>query len=152
MFQKQRGLNKYIRAKSLRDLGVKLIYDIPPIEEASSIQKRIIRLYNKAIDEYTLGDLRFMIGQELGLDYLVDIAFNHLKENVFLDSEYYEGDLLSNILQLPPEFWETHPTEKNTLLGLLNTNSDTIQEQDLSLDTNRKIKRLAKDFIEKYSE
>ena len=152
MFPKQKGLNKYIRAKSLRDLGVKQIYNIPPLEEASSIQQRIIKLYNTVIEEYSLGDIRFMIGQNLGIDFLINIAFDHLKENIFLDSEYYEGDLLSIILRIPSEFWKMHPTEKDKFLEILSTNYNIIIDQDLSLETNRKIKKLAKEFIEKYSD
>lgn len=133
--------------RSLRDLEANQIYNIPLLEEASSIQRRIVKLYNTIIDDFSLGDIRFMIGQEIGLDYLVNIGLEHLKEDIFLETEYYEGDLLSIILQLPSDFWETHPTEKDKLLELLNINYNTSLEQDLS----RKIKKMADNFVEKYS-
>lgn len=41
--------------RSLRDLGVKQIYDIPPLDEASSIQRRIVELYTTVIGEYIFG-------------------------------------------------------------------------------------------------
>ncbi|HEX2532373.1 MAG TPA: contact-dependent growth inhibition system immunity protein, partial [Chitinophagaceae bacterium] len=47
--------------------------EIPVQGQASSIQLRSYQLYAKRIGDYSTDDLRFMIGQEIGLDILVPI-------------------------------------------------------------------------------
>ncbi len=144
-------MNKNLRDKSLRDLGVKWNYDIPNLTDSSPIQLRSYKLYNKKIDAFTLEDIRFMIGQEIGVNYLVNIALDYLKDDIYIETEYYEGDLLNIILLLPPEFWEAHLIEKEKLIDLLQVNHDNISKLDLSIDVNRKIKQNINEFIKKHT-
>lgn len=50
-----------------------------------------------------------MIGQQIGLEYLVPLALEQLARQPWLDSEYYEGDLLCVLLRVPLSFWQLHP-------------------------------------------
>ncbi|RYU94268.1 contact-dependent growth inhibition system immunity protein [Emticicia agri] len=52
-----------------------------------------------------LKDLRFMIGQKTGLAYLVPMAIQVLQENIFAEGDFYEGDLLQNVLSIDKVFW-----------------------------------------------
>ncbi|MFV0529991.1 MAG: contact-dependent growth inhibition system immunity protein [Flavobacteriales bacterium] len=94
--------------KSLKKLGVKWEFDIPSEGNSTPIQLRSYSLYQKQLSQYKLDDIRFMIGQEIGSQYLVEIAIGYLKNDILLDAAYYEGDLLNIILKLPLLFWEKH--------------------------------------------
>ena len=49
-----------------------------------------------------------MIGQSIGLEFLIPLAVEHLENNPFVEGDYYPGDLLSVVMQIEPEFWQTH--------------------------------------------
>ena len=45
-----------------------------------------------------------MIGQGFGLTYLIPVAIEKLKENIFVDADFYKGDLLNNVLSIETNF------------------------------------------------
>ena len=61
------------------------------------------------LKDFTVEDLRLMIGQKIGLQYLVPLALGHLEHDPLVSGKYYAGDLLESIQCLPAEFWEQHP-------------------------------------------
>lgn len=67
------------------------------------------RLHRVPLREFTVGDLRMMIGQSLGLEYLVPLALEQLHDNPLAEGDCYGGDLLANVLQLGGKFWKEHP-------------------------------------------
>lgn len=127
--------------------------DKTPIEElTTSTQKRGHQLYNYTpIDEYTSEDIRFMIGQKWGLQYFIKPAIDLLEDDIFLDTEYYEGDLLCSLLRLSSEVWDEYPVEKQLFNNLLIQNIEKIIKHDLtdSDEIRREIKTLALEFIDK---
>lgn len=66
------------------------------------------QLSTKPIGEFTAGDLRIMIGQQIGLIFLVPLALEKLSVEPLLEANFYPGDLLCNVLRLPKEFWTKH--------------------------------------------
>lgn len=46
-----------------------------------------------------------MIGQQFSWPFLIPIALEKLKDDIFIKSDSYEGDLLSGILDVDPKFW-----------------------------------------------
>ena len=71
-----------------------------PVKALTNLVRRCIGLSKVSIDNFTLSDLRVMIGQKFGLKYLIPLAIEKLQDNIFLDTEFYEGDLLENILKM----------------------------------------------------
>ena len=53
------------------------------------------RLRTTPIGEFSVEDLRIMIGQNLGLPYLLPLALDHLEENPWAAGDMYPGDLLA---------------------------------------------------------
>ncbi len=47
-----------------------------------------------------------MIGQQIGLPFLIPIALEKLETDLLMDTEFYEGDLLSNVLNIDTSFWD----------------------------------------------
>jgi hypothetical protein len=66
------------------------------------------RLRTIQLKDFTVEDLRIMIGQKLSLDYLLPLALDHLEIDPWVSGDYYDGDLLSNILGLDSTFWIEH--------------------------------------------
>jgi CDI immunity proteins len=65
------------------------------------------------------GDLRLLLGQRIGLEYLVPKALELVAERPLQEADYYPGDLLSVLLRIDKAFWENHPTELHWLLSIL---------------------------------
>lgn len=68
------------------------------------------RLRRVPLKEFTVENLRIMIGQHIGLDWLVPLALTRLYDEPFADGDYYEGDLLNAVLRLPDAFGKAIPT------------------------------------------
>lgn len=56
------------------------------------------------LNEFTIEDLRIMIGQAIGLAYLVPLALEELRENILVEGNLYPGDLLVNIIKVDSNF------------------------------------------------
>ena len=72
-------------------------------------------LRKKPLEEFTVENLRVMIGQQVGLKYLIPLAIKELSSKPLVGGDLYEGDLLNNILNIPSKFWEENPDWKSQL-------------------------------------
>lgn len=137
--------------RTLKKIGVTWEYDIPNLKNSTPIQLQSYELYStKDIDTFSLEDIRFMIGQEIGIEHLLLKAFEYLEKDIFLDASYYEGDLLSVVLKLPSKFWKNNPVERDKVLNLLRLNQDRIESLDLQYDDSRTLKKTINQFLEEY--
>lgn len=71
----------------------------------TNLVRRCIELSKIPIADFSSSDLRLMIGQQFGLPYLIPLALEKLQENIFIETDFYEGDLLSNVLNVDTSFW-----------------------------------------------
>jgi len=55
-------------------------------------------LRKKPIDQFTVEDLRIMIGQNFGVEHLFPYALKVLRSNPLVAGDFYEGDLLKSVL------------------------------------------------------
>jgi hypothetical protein len=62
-------------------------------------------LRKKSLKDFTIEDLRIMIGQNINSEILIPLAIAQLKANIFAEGDYYEGDLLNNVLTSEKEYW-----------------------------------------------
>jgi hypothetical protein len=117
-----------------------------PPKESSSLIKTCFQLRKKKIKDLSVEDLRVLIGQDIGLIYLIPIAIDVLKENPFVEGNYYEGDLLKSVLTSDKTFWKKNPNYKTLLIKKL----ELIMYNDLDqLDTTEQIKQeLRQSYIE----
>jgi hypothetical protein len=81
---------------------------IEETKDPTSVIKKCLELTQKVIKDFTVEDLRLMIGQEIGLEYLIPYAIIKLKENLWSEGDFYPGDLLQSILKANPQFWLYH--------------------------------------------
>ena len=52
-----------------------------------------------------------MIGQNIGLRYLIPMALDRLTRNLFVSGDFYRGDLLGVVLRAERAFWLQAPIE-----------------------------------------
>jgi hypothetical protein len=76
--------------------------------DSSALVTTCRALYEKPLKDFTVENLRVMIGQNIGLEFLIPLALEVLQENPFAQGDYYPGDLLSMVVKVEPSFWQTH--------------------------------------------
>jgi hypothetical protein len=59
----------------------------------------------KPVKDFSLQELRLMIGQNSSLKYLVPLAIQQLHVNSLVKGDMYEGDLLNAVLTVEKKFW-----------------------------------------------
>lgn len=96
----------------------------------SSLVTTCHRLRQKPLSEFTVEDLRIMIGQKIGLPHLMPLAVDVLQDNPLVGGDHYDGDLLSAVLTVDDEFWHDHPY----LLQRLRKVVERVRDCLLSLD------------------
>jgi hypothetical protein len=104
--------------KSINELE-KTSYLANPSEYDSSLVSRCLELRAKPLKDYTVEDLRLMIGQSIGLPWLVPLAIKELASNIFSEGDLYAGDLLMNVLRIDVQYWKSNPLEHFALVRLL---------------------------------
>jgi hypothetical protein len=67
------------------------------------------RLRRIPLCEFNAENLRIMIGQQVGLPYLIPLALELLNDDPFIAGNYYEGDLLAAVLRADSPFWIASP-------------------------------------------
>jgi len=122
---------KIMIEKSLNQIE-NIFWEKPP-QNASSLVQRCIELRNKKLSEFSLSDLRLMIGQSISLEYLIPIAIDILKENILVECDYYEGDLLLSVMGVNNVFikyWQVNPNILQELILIIESNKVKIAIQD----------------------
>ncbi|MDX3353954.1 contact-dependent growth inhibition system immunity protein [Streptomyces sp. ME01-24h] len=66
-------------------------------------------LRRRPIGELTVEDLRLLIGQDMGLPYLLPLAVEVLRDDPMAEGDMYAGDLLSAVLTRNPSVWAGFP-------------------------------------------
>lgn len=54
-------------------------------------------------------NLRILIGQNIGLKFLIPLALEHLHRQPLAQGDFYPGDLLVALLHVEANFWTLHP-------------------------------------------
>ncbi|MGW0578108.1 contact-dependent growth inhibition system immunity protein [Streptomyces sp. NPDC002920] len=77
-----------------------------PSAEASRLVATVHALRRRPIGELTVEDMRLLIGQDVGLAYLLPLALEVLRDDPMAEGDMYEGDLLSAVLTRSPAVWK----------------------------------------------
>jgi len=100
----------------------------------SHLVTRCHELRTIPLNEFTTEDLRIMIGQEIGLTWLIPLALEKLKENIFAEGNFYPGDLLTNVTKVDLRFWDINSELHEELKELLAANREIIEEEGLKIN------------------
>jgi hypothetical protein len=81
------------------DYWIKQNFDSDLIEKCHNYRQ--IPLRNLTIEQ-----LRLLISQSIGLDFLLPIALDFLEKNILSEGDFYAGDLLESILKINKNYWK----------------------------------------------
>ncbi len=100
-----------------------------PSEFPTSLVERCYRYRKISIADLTNEQLRPLISQKIGLEFLTEIALDKLEQNILAEGDIYEGDLLEAVSRIPIEFWTKKQTEFEKLVRLVESNSENIKAE-----------------------
>ena len=120
------------RQKSLESLEKKT-WPALSSDEGSYLIKTCNSLRKKQLQDFTTEDLRIMIGQEIGLYFLMPLAIGTLTDNLFAEGDYYEGDLLKSVLDVDTKFWDENKDYWQQLNELIKNRRQEIKEMKFDL-------------------
>ena len=81
-----------------------------PPADSSALVANVHRLRSVPIEDLSNGDLRLLLGQRQGAEWLIPIALQRLHEDP-MAGEWYPGDLLRAVLHAATDYWPSHPQE-----------------------------------------
>ena len=81
-----------------------------------------LKLRKKPIAKFTVEDLRIMIGQKLGLDYLIPLALEVIDDDILANGDFYPGDLLEAVLKVNKGFWRNNSRYRDDLEDIMERN------------------------------
>ena len=108
MEDRSHHVNATDESKSLLELEA--LQDLGEPEYQSYVVTNAHRLYLLPLREFTDEDLRFMIGQQCGLPFLIPLALDRLRADLFIEGDCYCGALLAAVLQADSRFWISSPS------------------------------------------
>jgi hypothetical protein len=114
-----------------------------PPPGSTGLVMRIHELRKKPLKDFTVEDLRVVIGQNFSLELLVPIAIEKLKDNILAEGDLYEGDLLQNVLNTDINYWKNHYHQWTSVKKLFEANKGLFDEKK-----NRQILKSFKKFEE----
>ena len=120
------------RQKSLESLEKKT-WPALSSDEGSYLIRTCNSLRKKQLQDLTTEDLRIMIGQEIGLYFLMPLAIETLTDNLFAEGDYYEGDLLKSVIDVDTKFWDDNKDYWQQLNELIKNRRQEIKEMKFDL-------------------
>ncbi|MFF4444333.1 contact-dependent growth inhibition system immunity protein [Streptomyces sp. NPDC001502] len=91
----------------------------PPPSPTTGLVTKVHALRHKRLGALTPADLRTLIGQAVGLPYLLPLAVRLLREDPMLDAYFYPGDLLLAVLGRPESAWALFPDLREELAAVV---------------------------------
>lgn len=88
------------------------------------------RLRRVPLREFGVEDMRIMIGQNIGLAYLIPMALERLAADAFVEGNFYPGDLLSATLQVEERFWDQRSDLRDRLAAIAGTALSEMERSD----------------------
>ena len=104
--------------------------------------RRVHELRCQPLADFTGGDLRIMLLQQVGMEYLTPLALDCLEADPFAEGAYYPGDLLHAVIQLPRAYWVAHPPEAGGIATIADRAAELLGARKLSDEIKAKLRRL----------
>jgi len=140
------GMIEFDKTKTLSQLETKKWMDKTPSEDDSYVVRNSYKLFHKPLDEFDVEDLRFIIGQNIGLKFTVPLALETLKTNPFAEGDYYEGDLLKNVLEVDKGYWLENKELYKEFHAIFILNEPSLNSFDLPDEIKNKLRSAFEKF------
>ena len=129
-----------MRSKSLEQLEKD--YWKEPTDFPTTLVKKSFESRKKPLADLTIEEIRLLVSQSIGLEHLVPLALEKLEEDILAEGDFYEGDLLVALSNVPTKFWVEHPDLFTDLETKIEKNSELIKSGIGEKDWNRIQERL----------
>lgn len=108
----------------------------PPLDsgEGSFLISTCHALHKKPLEDFTIEDLRIMIGQNIGLQYLIPIAIDVLRSDILAEGDFYKGDLLKSVLTSDADYWRKEPANRAHVCTLFEENRKMLEQFETTRD------------------
>jgi hypothetical protein len=111
--------------RSLNDLyGWKPLEPPYPTQLVGSCEKACAT----PLKDLSASQIRLLVSQKTGLEWLVPLALEILRDNPLIDATNYPGDLLQACLSVDQEFWSKHEGMWSELNGSLDNLDDAVED------------------------
>ena len=87
----------------------------------SYLIRRAHELRRVPLRDFSVEDLRLMIGQQIGLQFLVPRALDLLAVDPLVGGDFFRGDLLEAVMRIDDSYWTEHPDQLKHLGRLVGT-------------------------------
>ena len=104
-------------------------------------------IFRKKVRDFTIEDLRILIGQNESLSITIPMAIEQLSVNPMAEGDYYPGDLLKVTLCASPQYWATHEKERAALEDIVIKNKDKIFNFDTTDEIKNQLREAFHDFL-----
>ena len=74
-------------------------------------------------------DIRLLIGQQIGLPYLIPMAIELLAQDILTEGDLFEGDLLTNVVSASHDYWNQNKDQRKTIINLYESNIEKIENE-----------------------
>src|SRR5262245_21544085 len=90
----------------------------PPDDDSTHLVMQCHALRKKPVADFTVEDLRIMIGQQVSLPHLIPRAITVLEASPLAEGDYYPGDLLNAVVTISEDYWRAHHDQWLTVWGI----------------------------------
>ncbi|WP_409465535.1 contact-dependent growth inhibition system immunity protein [Amycolatopsis sp. GA6-003] len=101
-----------------------------PPADATRLIETVHRLRRKPLALLTVEDLRLLLGQQVGVPFLVPRALAMLEQDPLCEGDFYPGDLLEATLRAPLSHWRARPDHLERLERVLASIDTTAEDFD----------------------
>jgi hypothetical protein len=115
----------------------------------SHVVRSVHVLRRVPLHDLTIEQLRLLIGQGVGLSYLIPLALEQLTADPFVQGDFYPGDLLVAVLsKTPAPYWHDHDAERQQALAIttravaLHTSRDDVPWHQIATTIEAAVERL----------
>jgi hypothetical protein len=103
-----------------------------PPDVETSLAKTVHRLRRVPLGQFEPHDLWIMIGQGVGLPYLIPKALTLLERDPFMETDVSTGDLLIQVFQVHDAFWQRAPELRRRAVTILDAALERTDELDVT--------------------
>ncbi len=101
----------------------------PPPKDATPLVEKVHHLRTIQIEKLAVKDIRLLVGQGVGLKFLIPLALDILGDDLFTEAEFYRGDLLQKVMNVDNDFWTNNTLLKVQLEDMLKSYTDDDKEK-----------------------
>jgi hypothetical protein len=120
------------RNKSIETLEERSYGD--PATAPTYLVKQCLTYVKLPVGNLNTEQLRMLIGQQIGLTYLIPLALDVLDKDILAEGDFYPGDLLKNVVAVDVAFWKTNTELYNQVKKLIKTGTQKIRQNGLNTE------------------